>query len=596
MAEGSSLLLITLDTTRADGLGCYGGPAWASPNLDRLAREGVRFEQARTVAPITLPAHASMLTGLYPFEHGARDNSIFRVPGDLTTLAEHLSRSGYSTGAVMGSFVLHSSFGLDQGFDVYLDVPRRQLETALHEDQRTADEVTSEALKLLQLRRLRPPFLLWVHYFDPHFPFEPPAALLRQALAGAPPESLPRAELHRRQYAAEVAFVDREIGRLLEGIGALLPDVDLLTAVVGDHGEGLWEHDELTHGYQTYDTTLLVPLILHHRRLPARVVEKPVSVIDLAPTLEVLLGVEPQVTTGVSLTGLVGLGGGGRADRPIYFETCLPYYGHRWSPVFGIVDGPMKLIEAPRPELYDVARDPAERSNLYGRHPQKVAEMRATFARLADRMRSAELLAPDEERQRLLQELGYTGGTILGEDAEAPVPGRLISGLRGPKEGISISQRCSRARALAFAPSGERRLEEAIALMSDILEEEPDNPGFLLHAGTIHLAAGNLREAADLLQRSIGLAESAPARCSLASALYGQGRRREAQEVLQVCVRLHPHNLAARLQLGELHLNQGRAEEALEQINAFLSRYSAQDQSRRAAEAMAQRARELLGG
>jgi len=606
--HGANLLLITLDTTRADALGCYGSPLPATPHLDRLAREGVRFDQARTVCPITLPAHASILTGLFPFEHGVRDNSIFQMPEGVTSLAERLNEAGYATGAVMGAFVLHSHFGLDQGFDVYSDVPRRCVELTTREDQRRADEVVDTALGLLAgPGSLDAPFFLWVHFFDPHWPYEPPRAAQSRLPRGVPPGASPVGRQDRLSYMAEVAFTDSEIARLVTGVDARSSGTGLLTVVVADHGEGLGQHGERTHGFHLYDTTIRVPLILHHAALPAGlVIETPVSVVDLAPTIERLLGVEPHPSSGADLTPLLFTGREPEGDRPIYFESCMPYYGYNWSPLFGLVQAGGKLVEAPQPWFFDLQGDPGEAINLYdsGNRDDSgpavadrsalVAEMRLVFGDLQERMREAAGIDLDAEQRRLLQQMGYTGASVVDAEGAAPLPGRIIAGLRGPEESLKLLDKRHRVKDLAFPTAGERDMGAAIRLMKELVEEEPQNPNFLSHLGILYYRAGRYDDAVTVLSKAIERHDIAYARTLFADALDRLGRRGEALDTLRDGLKLNPNVLLFRAQLSQLLVIDGRGAEALEHIAFFLDAYRPDDDWRRKMKTLESQAQALV--
>ena len=574
--EGSNLLLITCDTTRADALGCYGGPSWTTPNLDRLAREGVRFDRARTTAPITLPSHATILTGLYPFEHGVRDNGVFRLPGRAVTLAEKLKAAGYATGAVTGAFVLHSSFGLDQGFDRYLDVPRRKLNLGAEEDQRRADEVVDAALELLDGWKGGEPFFLWVHLFDPHHPYTPPEPFAARALEGRPPAATPPAERERRLYLGETAFMDGQIGRLLRALERRGLDRPLLTAVVADHGEGLGDHGEATHAFLLYDTTVRVPWILHHPALPAgRVVSRDVSTADLAPTLLGLLGIPFPEASGRDLSG--ELLGGRAAPEPslCYFEAAHPYYDHRWAPLFGVVKEGVKLIEGPSPELYRTDGDPGERYDRAGEDASDAKRLRALFAPLARRVRPGARIALAPEDLDRIRSLGYTASAPRA--GENPlVPGRVPPGLMNPKEGLRLWRKAMEARSLAEKGSLEGRARAAV-LIDEVLAKNPDDPTFLAYAGSIYYWNGRYGDAAAVLRRSLAGLENPTTRDLLATCLYKLGRRANAVALLEENVALHPQELLSRYKLADGLLAMGKAEEALEQVEFFLRNYAARD-------------------
>ena len=569
----SSVLLITLDTTRADALGCYGGPQDQTPNLDRLASEGIRFGQARSVAPVTLPAHASMLTGEFPFEHGVRDNATFRLSEKATTLAEHLQSNGYFTAAVMGSFVLHSDFGLDQGFDVYSDVPRRQLEQGSSDDQRRADEVVDEALRILSARDRENPFFLWVHFFDPHWPYDPPPAFMARALRGAPAAAFSEDELARKRYGAEVAFLDSQLGRLSAGVRSASEPHPLLSIAVADHGEGLGDHREPTHGLQLYDTTLSVPLIVHHPDLPkGLVVSEPVSVVDLTPTVLAMLGFDATDLSGSNLLPLIE-GRAGEIARPLYVEACAPYYTNGWAPLFGLVEDGLKLIEGPRPELYAVGEDPAERRNQIEARPEAAGAMRARFSELVPRTRESERVTLDESQRDSLAALGYVGPTGPGPDERPLAPGAVLEGLRDPREGLPIQRLV--AEAMGLKQAGQ--LEEAARTMRQVVQLDPDNPLYLSNAGEVFMAAGLTEKALEVLTRSIELREEASTRCALAQLLLEAGRAEDGIAHLRLNAKLHPRHLQTRLVLGEALLHGDDLDEAVVHLEAFLEEHASRD-------------------
>ncbi len=354
---GANVLLVTLDTVRADRVGCYGG-AVATPALDRLAREGVRFAQASSPAPLTLPAHASLLSGLLPPAHGLRNNGAGAFPADRPTLATALAARGYRTAAFLGAFVLDRRFGLDRGFATYDDEIERGPDTAPSlEAERRGDQVVDRALAWLE----RPgendqPFFLWVHLYDAHAPYAPPAPF-RERHAGRP-------------YDGEVAFADAQVGRLLAALDRLGLAGDTVVAVAADHGEALGEHGELTHGFFLYEPTLHVPLLL---RAPGNfrggtVVETPVGLADLGPTLSGLVEgglavAAPEGLAGRDLSAAL-LAGEEPPAADLYAETHYPeVFG--WSRLAALRRREVKYVDAPRPELYDLRRDPGEKTESF---------------------------------------------------------------------------------------------------------------------------------------------------------------------------------------------------------------------------------------
>ena len=350
-----NVLLITADTVGADQLGTYGNRVIATPRLDALAASGIVFENASTVAPLTLPAHASIMTGTYPMAHGVRDNGIFYARREQPTLATTLKNAGYATGAFVGAFVLDSRWGLDRGFDRYVDdfdlsegtlispdMVRHRGETVVANARRWLDEVKGG------------PFLAWVHLFDPHAPYDPPEPY--RGKYGSAPWGL---------YHAEVAHVDNLVGQLLDWL--VQNGLEETTAVVfvGDHGESLGRHGETSHGFFVYDATIRVPFILRAPNQPSsRRVAAQVSSIDLMPTvLEALNVPTPPSVQGRSLLGLAS-GNGADSAIEAYSETYNPRYEYGWSELKSLRTESFHFIDAPRAELYDVRADPAEQHDL----------------------------------------------------------------------------------------------------------------------------------------------------------------------------------------------------------------------------------------
>ncbi len=345
-----NLIVITVDTTRADHIATYGNAGIKTPHIDDLARRGVLFETAITPVPLTLPSHTSIFTGLLPIHHGVRNNGTFRVPGELETLAETLHREGFRTGAVIGAFVLDSKYGLDQGFETYDDNLHGGKDGPMFMfDERPGRMVTDQGLTWLDTHRDER-FFLWLHYFDPHANYEPPPPF-DVLYEGAP-------------YDGEIAAVDAQIGRLVESLRNLRHLDDTLIVFTSDHGESLGEHGEKTHSQLLYDSTLHVPLIFSHPALPqASRVRGQVGTIDITPTVLDLLEVKgPSVSDGRSLAGL--LDGTRPADSKMYVETLVPRFNNGWAELRGVRTSDFKYIRAPRSELYDLPNDARELNNL----------------------------------------------------------------------------------------------------------------------------------------------------------------------------------------------------------------------------------------
>ena len=343
----NALVIVTIDTVRADHLGAYGATAGRTPALDRLAAEGVVFEDATSVAPLTLPAHCSLFTGLLPPRHGVRDNADPPLDSSYETLAETLHRNGFRTAAFVSSVVLRGDRGLAQGFDLYGDAGARNV-SGRPGLQRPANEVMDEALAWLSGRG-DAPYFTWIHLYDAHAPYEPPS---------------PYGEMYPGDpYAGEIAFVDSQIARLMDALDGLQLSDRTVVIVAGDHGESLGDHGEAGHGIFVYESVLRVPLIARVPRMAARRIPGVARLIDIAPTALELLGHGAPKVDGVSLVPLMS-GTATSLDLEAYSESLYPErFG--LSPLRALHDGRYKLIEAPRSELYDLQSDPLEQHNLY---------------------------------------------------------------------------------------------------------------------------------------------------------------------------------------------------------------------------------------
>jgi len=340
-----NILLITIDTIRADHLGCYGYQKIKTPHIDQLAKEGVLFEKAFSPIPITLPSHTSILTGTYPTFHGIRNNGTYAVSESAETLSELLKNKGYTTAAFVSSYVLDKRFGLDQGFDVYDDTLSQQGEQKLGDKERQAESVTQAAIRWLkEIKSAK--FFLWVHYFDPHEHYQPPPPFCDE-YAG-------------RLYDGEIAYTDHWLGELLKTLQQTSLAENTLIVLTGDHGEGLGDHQERTHGIFIYDTTLHIPLIFTcPQLLPKSMrIKSLVRLIDIAPTILAIAGNKPfKDMQGVSLLPLMQ-GKTNNLDLILYCESFYPQYSHNWSPLVGLRTEKWKYIEAPMKELYRIDRDP----------------------------------------------------------------------------------------------------------------------------------------------------------------------------------------------------------------------------------------------
>jgi arylsulfatase A-like enzyme len=441
-----SLLLVTIDTLRPDRLGAYGGPAGLTPALDALAARGVVFEEALASVPLTLPSHATILTGLEPPRHGVHVNGSSVLPAELETLATRLRSAGFATGAFVGAYVLDRRFGLARGFDHYDDRITRGDETkSVLESERRCEDVVAAATAWAASQP--GPFFAWVHLYDPHAPYEPPAPF-REEYAGRP-------------YDGEVAYTDRCLGRLLQAARAARPDRMLLEAVLADHGESLGEHGELTHGFFVYQSTLRIPFLLAGPGVPAATRRKdPARSVDLVPTILGRLGLEPPAR----LDG-VDLFARGSASEA-YAESLYPV-SFGWAPLRSFRIGALKLVEAPRLELYDLESDPAETTDLAARRPDAIVRLQRALAAARSVDRTAAPARQDAESAERLRALGYVAGAEVesGEDAtDRPDPKDRLELYRRFEEAIWADAR------------GEG--ESPLASLRQLVAREPGNPAF----------------------------------------------------------------------------------------------------------------------
>jgi arylsulfatase A-like enzyme/predicted Zn-dependent protease len=534
-----SVVVVTLDTTRADRIGAYGGASVPTPHIDAIAEEGVLFESAYAQAPLTLPSHSSMFTGKYPASHGVRHNGVFRLRAEETTLAERLKDAGFATAAVVGAFVLNAGYGTEQGFDVYSDIPRDRYSGGrdqLYEAQRPAEEVNREVFRWLE-EKPEGRFFLWVHYYDPHAPY-------------APPETSGR-ELHGSGYDREISYMDSCFGDLIARLRreGILDDVLLIVA--GDHGESLGHHGELSHGVFLYEPAMRVPMIFRAPGLvpKGRRVPDLVELVDVAPTVLDLLGLPPLPgASGRSLAPLLR-GEGVPEGRVVFAETFMPRIEFGWSELRMVRDRRFKYIQAPRPELYDLREDPAESVNLHGLEPERSAEMASVLANWVASTTDADVAAdarrsigPEEEAK--LRSLGYLGGNTDPNLAEH------VGALPDPKDHVAEGAIVLEARKALEAGN----VDFALASLNRVLEKSPGN--HLARSSKIQAliklkrfqeaedeAWGALAAASNDASTSANLVEKA--RRILASVLWLNGKNREAEEQYRLAILLNRENQSA---------------------------------------------------
>jgi arylsulfatase A-like enzyme/Tfp pilus assembly protein PilF len=543
-----NVVLITIDTLRTDRLSCYGSDLVNTPHIDGFANEGVLFTNAATTVPFTLPAHSSILTGLYPPGHGVRENVGYTLDDRVPTLAEILAQSGWSTAGFVSAFVLDSRWGIGRGFDHFFDdFDLSGFDTPnLSSVQRRGDETVAEAIRWLDRRPEGRPFFLWLHLYDPHDPYDPPEPY-RTAFANRP-------------YDGEVAYTDSLVGELrtaLEDRGLLASSVVILTS---DHGEGLGDHGESSHGFFLYDTTVHVGLIV---RLPGaspagRIVDAAVSHVDLVPTILDAVGLDlPEPVHGVSLMPLIE-GGAAGTSRGVYSESLYPLLHYGWAPLRAYRTDGHKLISAPRPEVFDVRSDPLEEHDLSVAQPDVLAELESELDALRSVIETATPspgAAPDLDPHTLaqLQALGYAagqGGVSLDQEADRP--------RSDPKDRIALHRTIMRAQSqMQSEPAA------AEAALREVIEVDPDILDAQQMLGQLALVGGRQEEALGYFRRALELEpEHTNSLLGMASAYRSLGRLEEALVGYRRLLELGGQHTGASLAIADIEVDRGHLEEA----------------------------------
>lgn len=536
-ARRPDILLITIDTLRADRVGCYGYQPAATPTLDRLAAAGTRYAYCVAPAPVTLPSHASIMTGQLPARLGVRNNGTYRLGAGPTTLAEALARKGYATGAFVAAFPVAARFGLDRGFDHYDDELQGHGEGMFSYAERPAAEVTGSALDWVASRERGKPLFLWVHFFEPHAPYTPPAPFDR-SFADQP-------------YDGEVAAADAAVAELLVGCRRLRPDL-WLTVLTSDHGEGLGEHGEDSHAFFLYETTLRVPLIMHAPGLipTGEVVNEPVGLIDLAPTILNLAGITDHrvVSDGIALVP-----GQQPPRRDLISETLAGLECCGWSPAFSLRHGLQKVILSAQSRAYDLASDPGEQHDLLLSGSSTWVDAlhrRATrFVAALDTMQGSAAAGGDVTRQltaaekQQLTALGYVVGGGAGGQTAAPGSDLLRRMTELPDAGERLQAHGDVGQAQKLIGSGE--YQAAIALLEPVLTENP------LNSNARSLLAGSYRELGrhdEALAEFSWLVEQLPRRLepriNLARELIATGDPQAAVEHYSQAIALAPEDFS----------------------------------------------------
>jgi arylsulfatase A-like enzyme/Tfp pilus assembly protein PilF len=538
-----NVLIITIDTLRADHLGSYGFSLARTPVLDHLAAEGVRCSDAISAAPITMPAHTSIFTGLFPPAHGVRDNGAYALGEDAVTLAERLHDAGYTTHAFVSALVLNRRYNLDQGFETYDDDLWAEDDPKLFMiRERQAPKTTDRVLHWLDGWKAKQdqPFFTWVHYFDPHQPYRPAA----QDAALAP-----------SSYDAEIAGVDRQIGRIVDTLKREGILENTLLIVTADHGESLGEHGEQTHAIFVYDATVHVPLILRYPKLfSPRVYDGPVRSVDITPTVLDILGLAANKS--VDGRGLLGALRGKEPAPKLaqYSESLLSEVGFGMAPLFAIRDGGYKYVRAPRPELYDLRKDPNELHDLTGQLPRVAAKLNRELTGMMDESGRHAVKAASNpisrETEESLQALGYL----------APHGERAAMQGMDPKDGVPLHNKLEDARHFAQ----QRRWDDAEKLLLEVLAVTPRNLSAINVLGLLGIKEGDRDKAIGYYKDSLAIDPTQFRIYSILGALaLTSGDMGAAEANFRRCLELNPHFAEAMANLGfieSLRGNEPRAE------------------------------------
>lgn len=545
-AEGErghvSVVLITIDTLRVDHIGLYGYEKETTPNLDKFVRQNscVVFEQAIAPVPLTLPAHAAILTGLYPFQLGVRDNDFSVVPLEAFTLAELFMKNGYTTAAFVSAFILHSKFGLNQGFAIYDDDFSLGRRSANVYAEREARLVTDSALRWLS-GKSKESFFIWIHYYDPHDPYTPPEAYKKKL---------------KDAYDGEIAYVDSQLARLFDYLNLNDLVKNNLIVIAGDHGESLGEHGEQFHGIFLYDATLKVPLIFCSDVFfrENRYIKNQVSLLDIFPTIAQLLSFDYPPVSGKSLLPLIN--GNASQEQHIFLETVLPFTTYGMSPLEGIRTSFFKYISAPQPEFYLLNTDKGETNNVYKKDDERVIKAHRKLAqiKMSSKIYQRKITNEDRESVERLRSLGYLS-----------LPFELQTSLKAlpdPKAYLDIIEKFSQAKD-AFL--GEN-YNKAIEILKNIIKEIPTCQLANLMIGEAFAKLGDYEKAISYLENS---KDSFPDMALLdIASIYEQDKQmQKAIETLQEAIRGNPYFLEAYNSLAEIYIKQNNLDKAKEVLH-----------------------------
>jgi arylsulfatase A-like enzyme/cytochrome c-type biogenesis protein CcmH/NrfG len=551
-----NVVVITIDTLRPDHLGCYGYKQIRTPNIDALAASGIRFERAYTSVPVTLPSHTTIFTGTYPIYSGMHDFAANKLGATQPTLASVLKDHGYVTGAVVASAVLDSRFGLNRGFDFYYDHFdfSRLDESNIDEMERPGNVVADVTLDWLS-KNYQKKFFLWMHLYDPHYPYRPPAPYNK--------------EYKDHLYDGEIAFADAQVGRIIRFLKDKGIYQNTLIVLSGDHGESLGEHGEKTHGFFIYNSTLHVPLIFHMPG-PAGYVSVSsdlVNLADLMPTVLNVLSIEvPPVVQGRSLVTVLSHSAKPELTK-LYAETFLPRLHFNWSELRSVETAHYHFIDAPKPELYDLMKDPGETQNLYTQKKAVSEEMRAQLVGLIQKYGAGQELAQktglDPALMERLKSLGYAG--FSGGGSDITITDRKLA---DPKDRVQTYELFSDG----MADSQHGHYDEAAKKLNAVLKTDPDSVPAHYLLGLNYYRLNDFPHAIEHLNRALELSPTyALAAFNLGLAYAHTGDMDRAIDALRRTLELDPTNFVAAHNLGAAYLQKQMVPEAIAALRQSIS-------------------------
>jgi arylsulfatase A-like enzyme/tetratricopeptide (TPR) repeat protein len=534
-----NVVLITLDTTRADRLGAYGYDNAATQNMDKLAAKGRVYEYAYSPLPLTIPSHAAIFTGLYPPTIGIRNNGTAKLEESAYTLTEHLRNYGYATVGSISAFVTSSEWGFNQGFEkFYDDLPKPKAGDFWH-NERPGEHVVDDLLDWAARSEREGPVFAWAHFYDPHFPYKPSQAYAK--------------EIKGKPYDGEIAYVDDQIGRLFE----VFDPKETLYVIVGDHGESLGKHGELTHGIYVYDDTQRVPFIVSGPGVSSEKVTEGVSIVDVSPTILSILGLPEMGTMDGKVVPV------GELERPLYMESYQLSQRFGFASHVGIVSGSYKLIDLPDAELYDVRADPGELNNLAESKPEEVERLKKLLKGLEYGVPSTDPAHPVDPTVALqLEALGYV---------EAGFKGDLSGDLPDPKlhtEAIRLSQ-------LAERHLRHKQEDEALAILKDLSEQYPEAIEFKTRQAMLLIGERRFEEANVIVEKALEQdPENAMLKYSLAVNRARRGKHKEASALFQELARSMPFSPRVRtMAVAAMYSTEGGENEAMNLAFTYLEQY-----------------------